>query len=213
MKDRIVRIINEVGMNTTQFAEALGVQASTVQHIRSERNKPSLDVIQRLLKRFRWVNPNWLLFGEGEMRLDVTSDNLFTPDEVRSAADAETTPRKQQSSSSPAHPKQTPPVQPKQTPPPPVQPLQKHRTPTVVKSQTASTHIDPTAASDSSAPTPPPPTTPTHTTSTTASQALDNPAPYPTPYICNTTKERKIDRILLLYSDSTFETFLQNVHL
>jgi DNA-binding XRE family transcriptional regulator len=70
MKDRIIKIMDAVRMNTTQFADTIGVQTATIQHIRSGRNNPSLDVVNRILNRFRWVNPYWLHFGEGEMRIN-----------------------------------------------------------------------------------------------------------------------------------------------
>jgi len=93
MKERIIRIMQEEELNLSQFAEAIGVQTTTMQHIRSERNNPSLDVVTRILKCFSWINPDWLLFGEGNMRRDGTSagnsqsqPSLFASDSSQSAA-------------------------------------------------------------------------------------------------------------------------------
>ncbi|GHA59202.1 transcriptional regulator [Pontibacter akesuensis] len=58
---------------STQFADAIEIQRATMSHLLSERNKPSLDVIVKILSAFRDIDPNWLLLGEGEMKLSVAS--------------------------------------------------------------------------------------------------------------------------------------------
>lgn len=54
-------------LSSTQFADTLEVPRATVSHILSERNKPSLDVIVKIISTFREVSLGWLLLGEGEM--------------------------------------------------------------------------------------------------------------------------------------------------
>lgn len=49
--------------NASSFAEEIGVQASSVSHILSGRNKPSLEFIQKVLLRFPKVDANWLING------------------------------------------------------------------------------------------------------------------------------------------------------
>ncbi|PLX06169.1 MAG: hypothetical protein C0596_16945 [Marinilabiliales bacterium] len=75
MKDRISRILREEGMTAAKFAEEIGVQASSISHIISGRNKPSTDFIIKLLERFRGLNAEWLLTGKGEMY--KTSKNVL----------------------------------------------------------------------------------------------------------------------------------------
>ena len=62
------------------FADEIGVQRSSISHILSERNKPSLELIQKLLTRFRDLNPEWLLFGIGKMTKENKS--VFTSNEI-----------------------------------------------------------------------------------------------------------------------------------
>lgn len=57
------------------FADEIGVQRSSISHILSERNKPSLELVQKLLTRFRDLNSDWLLFGIGKM----TKENKMIP--------------------------------------------------------------------------------------------------------------------------------------
>ena len=63
--ERIKKIINDSELSSAGFADQLGVQRSSISHILSGRNKPSLDFILKLLNAFPTVASDWLLFGEG----------------------------------------------------------------------------------------------------------------------------------------------------
>ena len=67
MKERIVKIIRDEGISSSAFADILGIQRSSISHILSGRNKPSLDVIQRILRKFPNINSDWLILGIGDM--------------------------------------------------------------------------------------------------------------------------------------------------
>lgn len=67
-KERIIQIMNEENMNASQFSEMIGIQRAAISHILAGRNNPSLDVIKKILKSFSTINPDWLLSGEGPMR-------------------------------------------------------------------------------------------------------------------------------------------------
>ncbi len=80
MKERILQIMEQEGLTSSKFAEAIGIQRSAMSHILLGRNKPSLDVVLKILERFTYVDTDWLLFGKGEMRKGNASANpdLFT---------------------------------------------------------------------------------------------------------------------------------------
>jgi transcriptional regulator with XRE-family HTH domain len=65
---RISQIMKEENLNASQFAESIGIQRAAISHILTGRNKPSLDVIKKILNKFSTINPDWLLYGEGPMR-------------------------------------------------------------------------------------------------------------------------------------------------
>ena len=67
MIDRINLIMQAKNINASQFADEINIQRSGMSHIMSGRNKPSLDFIMRVLKRYPEIDTNWLLFGKGEM--------------------------------------------------------------------------------------------------------------------------------------------------
>lgn len=70
MKDlnaRISKIIEYSGYSSSEFADEIDVQRSSISHITSGRNKPSLDFLIKVKQRFHEFEWEWLITGEGEM--------------------------------------------------------------------------------------------------------------------------------------------------
>lgn len=67
MKDRIIQIMRSTGLSNADFAEKIGISTSSLSHIFSGRNNPSLDMVKRLHKSFPDISLNWIMYGEGEM--------------------------------------------------------------------------------------------------------------------------------------------------
>ncbi len=67
MVTRIRQLLEQKQLSPTQFADAIGVGRPVMSHILSERNKPSLEVVQRIIEAFPDVSMPWLLKGVGEM--------------------------------------------------------------------------------------------------------------------------------------------------
>ena len=67
MENRIQKIIDKQGIPLNAFAQEIGVNRSTVSHILTGRNKPSVEVLQKILKRFPELSSDWLLLGNGGM--------------------------------------------------------------------------------------------------------------------------------------------------
>lgn len=81
MKDRILQIMQKEGLSNVEFAEKLGISTSSLSHIFSGRNKPSLEVVMRIHKACPYINLNWLLYGDGEMEeptSPISHVDLFT---------------------------------------------------------------------------------------------------------------------------------------
>lgn len=62
---RIQKIIQFYDETASGFAEKIGVQRSSISHVISGRNKPSLDFVMKVLKAYPEVNMYWLLNGKG----------------------------------------------------------------------------------------------------------------------------------------------------
>ena len=83
MKDRIAQIMQKEEMTAGQFAEKIGISPSSLSHILSGRNNPSLEVVTKIHKACNYVNLFWLLYGDGDMERTtsaVTTDNSFISD-------------------------------------------------------------------------------------------------------------------------------------
>ena len=62
---RLGKILEYYGLSASSFAEKVGVQRSSISHILSGRNKPSLDFVLKVVKEFEDVELYWLLNGKG----------------------------------------------------------------------------------------------------------------------------------------------------
>lgn len=62
---RLEKILDYYNLTATAFAEEIAFNRSTISHLLSGRNKPSLEFILKLLQKFPEVEMNWLLFGKG----------------------------------------------------------------------------------------------------------------------------------------------------
>ncbi len=67
MKERIIQIIETENFTSGKFALAIGTQPSVISHIINGRNKPSMEIIQKILATFPTINPDWLILGYGSM--------------------------------------------------------------------------------------------------------------------------------------------------
>ncbi len=67
IKERLVRIMNSEGLNASLFADRIGVQRSSISHILSGRNKPSLDFLEKILGAYPKYNAEWLVMGTGQV--------------------------------------------------------------------------------------------------------------------------------------------------
>ena len=67
IKDRLLRILTSENLSSSKFADILGVQRSSISHILSGRNKPSLDFLQKILSNFPLISAEWIILGKGEM--------------------------------------------------------------------------------------------------------------------------------------------------
>ena len=65
MIDRIKKIMSHFGLSPTALADRIGVPRSSISHLLSGRNKPSLDFVMKLADAYPEINLYWLLRGEG----------------------------------------------------------------------------------------------------------------------------------------------------
>ncbi|AWX46018.1 hypothetical protein HME9304_03050 [Flagellimonas maritima] len=80
IKERIKIIIDHYGLTVSIFADNIGVQRSSISHILSGRNKPSLDFVMKVIQTYPSVNLYWLLNGKGHFPAkEESKENSPTP--------------------------------------------------------------------------------------------------------------------------------------
>lgn len=62
---RLETIFEYYGLSASGFADKIGVQRSSLSHLLSGRNKPSLDFIMKIVEVFPEVDLYWILNGKG----------------------------------------------------------------------------------------------------------------------------------------------------
>lgn len=67
LNERISKVIEYSKLSSSEFADEIDVQRSSISHITSGRNKPSLEFIIKIKSRFPEILWDWLVNGEGEM--------------------------------------------------------------------------------------------------------------------------------------------------
>ena len=77
MKERILEFLRIENRSSAQFAEEIGVQPSSISHIISGRNNPSLDFVIKMLTKYPDISSDWLLFGKGQMYREPQLHDLF----------------------------------------------------------------------------------------------------------------------------------------
>ena len=89
---RLEIILEYYSLNASSFADKIGVQRSSLSHLLSGRNKPSLDFILKIIEVFPDVDLYWILNGKGifpknseqfekieNTNTQVVKQNILTP--------------------------------------------------------------------------------------------------------------------------------------
>ncbi|MDA6068985.1 helix-turn-helix domain-containing protein [Flavobacterium sp. AC] len=78
---RLEIILEYYTLNASSFADKIGVQRSSMSHLLSGRNKPSLDFVMKILEVFPDVDLYWILNGTGSFpkNNEEKSENIKTP--------------------------------------------------------------------------------------------------------------------------------------
>ncbi len=63
--NRLEQILQYYDLSASVFADRIGVQRSSISHLLTGRNKPSLEFVLKVVKAFPEVNLYWLLNGKG----------------------------------------------------------------------------------------------------------------------------------------------------
>ena len=87
---RLQKVMDEYDLNATSFADAIDVGRSSISHIISGRNKPSLEFVMKIIEAFPEVELYWLLNGKGSFPKKDRPTPNYKPASSQLAADFDT---------------------------------------------------------------------------------------------------------------------------
>ena len=87
---RIKKIIENNDLTNSEFAEIIGVPKSSISHLLSERNKPSLDIITKISEKFDEITTDYLIFGSSLSKKSQIkpSKDLFSSSDIDNSKDS-----------------------------------------------------------------------------------------------------------------------------
>jgi plasmid maintenance system antidote protein VapI len=77
INDRIRYIIEKEGHTVSSFAKKIKIGDQTIRSITKNRNKPSYDIIVKIVESFEWVDANWLVMGQ-KSNADTDKKKLYS---------------------------------------------------------------------------------------------------------------------------------------
>lgn len=92
--DRLKHLMDYYQLSASAFADRIQVQRSSISHLLSGRNKPSLDFVLRVIKEFDEVELYWLLNGKGTFPAEIPSSPFSKEASPPTLEISESTPRK-----------------------------------------------------------------------------------------------------------------------
>lgn len=84
---RLTIIMDYFQISASVFADRIQVPRSSISHLLSGRNKPSLDFVMKVIKEFEEVELYWLLNGKGEFPKTETSPSIRSNRHIESKID------------------------------------------------------------------------------------------------------------------------------
>ncbi len=79
---RLEKILSFYNLSASSFADKIGVQRSSISHLLTGRNKPSLEFVMKVVKAYPEVDLYWLLNGKGSFpskKISSSSTPISSP--------------------------------------------------------------------------------------------------------------------------------------
>lgn len=87
MREKLLDLMKSEGLKPSQLADLLEINPAGISHILAGRNKPSFELLQKILRRFPRISPDWLLLDSGSMY----RNNGFAADSAETEANSPAT--------------------------------------------------------------------------------------------------------------------------
>jgi plasmid maintenance system antidote protein VapI len=73
---KLEKILDYFQLSASAFADKIGVQRSSLSHLLSGRNKPSLEFVIKITEAFPEVDLYWFLFNKGSFPKSNSTENI-----------------------------------------------------------------------------------------------------------------------------------------
>ena len=84
ISDRIIEVRKYKGLNQNNFSIETKIPRSTLSEVESGKNQPSTALIAAIANRFKDIDMNWILTGEGTMlKGGVAGNESFSEEDIR----------------------------------------------------------------------------------------------------------------------------------
>lgn len=77
---KLETILNYYHLSASAFADKIGVQRSSLSHLLSGRNKPSLEFVIKITEAFPEVDLYWFLFSKGSFPKSNLEETVVLPE-------------------------------------------------------------------------------------------------------------------------------------
>ena len=74
---RLQKILDYYNISAAELSNQIKFNRSTISHLLSGRNKPSLDFVMRILQKYPEVELYWLLNGKGSFPSIIKKSSIF----------------------------------------------------------------------------------------------------------------------------------------
>lgn len=80
---RLKEFIDEKELSVLSFSERVGIQRSSLSHLFSGRNKPSIDLLLKIKKQYPDIDLDWLISGQAIKKEAYTNSASEKSDELQ----------------------------------------------------------------------------------------------------------------------------------
>lgn len=74
LNKRFMEVVAKMAASKTAFAAELDISQGVLTHISTGRNKPGVELLQKILQTYPAIRAEWLLMGKGEMEKETIAD-------------------------------------------------------------------------------------------------------------------------------------------
>ena len=89
IQERLHIILKMHNLTPSAFADKLNVQRSNISHVLSGRNKPSLDLLEKIVNCYPRVNAHWLITGN--VSINSTEEKLISKNQTTERSELQET--------------------------------------------------------------------------------------------------------------------------